>query len=279
MLSVILVVISVATNDSQVVRTRRSFGTSIPNTQIYSVVEYQGQKVYIYESLSNHPKNQIYYYAPIIFPKRKSSNNWIWTSGNGELRVTVMFGNDEIDEMVRSKIMTIGENRSFDVTSLIIDSFSAFIVSTNSEPVPGVHPFRSQNANDKTMTLRFQCSSEVIAQKVMSHVIKGEYDVEFAFFFAGFKKVSTNMVSITGDSLKSVLSKTTADGENAMATYIHRLQTNKFISSYLANVRKMIYKENPESDTSSLTIGLEEQFVSLMQQGMMHLSFNFNSFF
>jgi hypothetical protein len=64
-----------------------------------------------------------------------------------------------------------------------------------------------------------------------------------------------------------VLSKTTADGGNTKATYIHRGQANKFVSSYLANVRKMIYKEDRKSNTSSLTVGLEERFVSLMQQG------------
>jgi hypothetical protein len=167
------------------------------------------------------------------------------------------------------------------VTSLIIDSFSAFIVGINSQPVPGVHPFRSRNSNDKTMTLRFQCSSESIAQKVMSQIVEGDYDIEFAFFFSGFMEVSTNMVSISGESLKSVLSKTTADGGNTRATYIHRTQANKFISNYLANVRKMIYKENPMSDTSSLTNGLEEQFVSLMQQGMTIIFYHsfFNSSF
>ncbi len=75
------------------------------------------------------------------------------------------------------------------------------------------------------------------------------------------------MVSITRDSLKSVLAKTIADGGNTMATYIHRDQANKFVSSYLANVRKIIYKEDPTSNTSSLTAGLEEEFISLMQQG------------
>ncbi|CAF4664057.1 unnamed protein product, partial [Rotaria sp. Silwood2] len=125
-----------------------------------------------------------------------------------------MFGNDEIDDMARKKVIKTGENGTFEVAPLIIDSFSAFVVGANNKPVPGVHPFRRIHPNDKTMTIRFECSSEVIAQKVMSRVIDGDYDVEFAFFFAGLNKVSTNMVSVTSDSLKSVLSKTTADGGN-----------------------------------------------------------------
>ncbi|CAF5036665.1 unnamed protein product, partial [Rotaria magnacalcarata] len=179
-----------------------------------------------------------------------------------------MFGNDDIDDMARKKVAKTGETGTFDVAPLIIDSFSAFIVNANNKPVPGVHPFRRTHPSDKTMTIRFECSSEVIAKEVMSRVIDGDYDVEFAFFFAGLNKVSTSIMSITSDSLKSVLSKTTADGGNTKSTYIHRGQANKFVSTYLANVRKMIYKEDPKSNTSSLTAGLEDQFVSLMQQGM-----------
>ncbi|CAF1495497.1 unnamed protein product, partial [Rotaria magnacalcarata] len=203
-----------------------------------------------------------------MFPKKELNTNWIWTSGRGELRLNVMFGNDEIDDMARQEIVKTGETGTFKVAPLIIDSFSAFVVSANNNPVPGVHPFRRMHPSDKTMTIRFECSSEGIAKKVMSRVINGDYNVEFAFFFAGLNKVSTSIMSITSDSLKSVLSKTRADGGNTKATYIHRGQANKFISSYLANVRKMIYKEDPKSNTSSLTAGLEDQFVSLMQQGM-----------
>lgn len=202
-----------------------------------------------------------------MFPKKKVDTNWIWTSGRGELRLNVMFGNDDIDDMARKEIVKTGENGTFKVAPLIIDSFSAFIVNTDNQPVPGVQPFRRIHPSDKTMTIRFVCSSEVIAKSVMSCVIDGDCDVEFSFFFAGLNKVSTSMVSITSNSLKSVLSKTAADGGNTKATYIHRSQTNKFVSSYLVNVRKMIYKEDPKSDTSSLTAGLEEQFVSLVQQG------------
>ncbi len=260
------------TTDSKANRPDSSYGTSIVDTKIHTIVDYYGQQIYIYKSLSNDPKNLIYYYIPIMVPKKKLNTNWISTSGEGELRLNVMFGNDEIDDMARKKVIEKGETGTFEVAPLIIDSFSAFVVSGNSKPVPGVHPFRRIHPNDKTMTIRFECSSEVIAQEViaqevMSRVINGSYEVEFAFFFAGFNKVSTSMVSITSDSLKNVLSKTTADGKNTKATYIHRDQANEFVSSYLANVRKMVYKEDPNSNASSLTVGLEERFVSLMQQG------------
>ncbi|CAF1047088.1 unnamed protein product [Adineta steineri] len=255
------------TTDSKVDRTDSSYGTGIVNTQIYTIVDYHGQQIYVYKSLSNDPKNLIYYYVPVMVPKKKLDTSWIWTSGKGELRLNVMFGNDEIDDMARHEIVKTGETGKFKVAPLIIDSFSAFIVSANNKPVPGVIPFRRVHPSDKTMTIRFECSSEVTANKVMSSVIDGDYDIEFAFFFAGLNKVSTTMISITSNSLESVLSKTKADGGNTNATYIHRDQANKFVSDYLANVRKMIYKEDPKSDTSSLTAGLKEQFVSLMQQG------------
>ncbi len=262
-----MVGIALNTTDSIANRPDSSYGTGIVDTKIHSIVDYYGQQIYIYKSLSNDPKNLIYYYVPIMFPKKKLNNNWIWTTDRGEVRLNVMFGNDEIDDMARQEIIKTGETGKFKVAPLIIDSFSAFVVSVNNQPVPGVHPFHRIHPNDKTMTIRFQCSSKVIAEKVMSRIINGDYDVEFAFFFAGLNKVSTSMVSITRDSLKSVLAKTIADGGNTMATYIHRDQANKFVSSYLANVRKIIYKEDPTSNTSSLTAGLEEEFISLMQQG------------
>ena len=262
-----MLAIALNTTDSKADRPDSSYGTGIVNTQIHTIVDYHGQQIYIYKSLSNDPKILIYYYIPIMVPKKKPDTNWIWTSGEGELRLNVMFGNDDIDDMARKKVVKTGETRTFDVAPLIIDSFSAFVVGGNNMPVPGVQPFRRTHPSDRTMTIRFECSSEVIAKEVMSRVIDGDYDVEFAFFFAGLNKVSTSIVSITSESIKIVLSKTTADGGNTKATYIHRGQANKFVSSYLANVRKMIYKEDPKSNTSSLTAGLEDQFISLMQQG------------
>lgn len=259
--------IALNTTDSKANRPDSSYGTGIVDTKIHTIVDYYGQQIYIYKSLSNDPKNLIYYYVPIMFPKKKQNTNWIWTTGRGELRLNVMFGNDEIDDIARKRVVKMGQTGTFEVAPLIIDSFSAFVVDANNEPVPGVYPFRRIHPNDKTMTIRFQCSSKVIAQEVMSRVIDGDYDVEFAFFFAGLNKVSTSMVSITSDSLKRVLSKTIADGGNTKATYIHRDQANKFVSSYLANIRKMICKEDLKSTTSSLTAGLEERFISLLQQG------------
>ncbi|CAF3693171.1 unnamed protein product [Rotaria socialis] len=174
-------------------RTDSSYGTGIVNTQIYTIVDYRGQQIYIYKSLSNDPKNLIYYYVPIMFPKKKLNTNWIWTSGRGELRLNVMFGNDEIEDKAWQEIGKTGETGTFKVVPLIIDSFSAFVGNADNKPVSGVHLFRRTHPNDKTMTIRFQCSSEVIAKEVMSSVVDGDYDVEFAFFFAGLNKVSISM--------------------------------------------------------------------------------------
>lgn len=236
------------------------------STQIYAFVQYHGHQVYIYKSLTSSMNNLIYYYVPIMIPKVKSNDSWIWTSGKGELRLHVMFGNDEIETLVRKEIVKTGENGTFQVALLIIDSFSVFITNANNKPIPGVYPFRKTHPNEKTMTIRFQCSSEDIAQEVMSHVIDGDYDVEFVFFFAGFYKISMSRVPITKDLLKNVLIKTTADGGNTKAIYIHRNQADKFISTYLSNVRKMIYKEDLKSNTSLVTTGLEETLFSLIQR-------------
>lgn len=63
------------------------------------------------------------------------------------------------------------------------------------------------------------------------------------------------------------MSKTTADGNNTNAQYIHRLQATSFVGKYLTNVKKMIYMENDDTNASALTGNLQDQYISLMQQG------------
>lgn len=237
-------------------------------TKIHTVVDYHGQQIYIYKL--NDTNHRIYYYVPIVFPEKKLNTSWIWTSGRGELRLNLMFGNDEIDEIVRKKIVKTGETGLFDVAPLIIDSFSAFIVSTHDEPVLGVHSFHRTHPNGKTMTIRFQCSSENVAHKVMTHIIDGDYDIEFAFFFADLNKntaAAASMSTITSNSLRNVLLKTVADGEYANAIYIDKEQINKFVSNYSANVIKIIYK-----DDSSLIVGLHEDFMAITKQQVYKLT-------
>ncbi|CAF1603356.1 unnamed protein product [Rotaria magnacalcarata] len=149
----------------------------------------------------------------------------------------------------------------------MIDSLTAYIVRGTNLPVEGVYPYKALHPNQLTMICRFQCSSAENANDIVKKIIDGYYEIEMAFRFAGFKQVSTNMISITSDQLKSVLSKTIADGGNKNAQYIHRNQGTSFLSKYFINVKKMIYMERENANMSSLSSGLNDQFISLLQQG------------
>ncbi|CAF4466410.1 unnamed protein product [Rotaria magnacalcarata] len=165
-------------------------------------------------------------------------------------------------------------SRFWDVAPLMIDSLMAYIVRGANLPVEGVHPYKAVHPNQLTMIFRFRCSTQEIAEEIVKKIIEDEYEIEISFYFAGFKQVSMNLVSISSDQLRSVLSKTVADGGSTNAQYIHRQQTSTFVGRYLTNVRKMIYMENEKANMSMLTTSLEDQFSSLMEQGKIRISFN-----
>ncbi|CAF2774091.1 unnamed protein product [Rotaria sp. Silwood2] len=123
----------------------------------------------------------------------------------------------------------------------------AYIVRGADSPVEGVDPYKLVNPNQLTMTFRFQCSSQQIANETATKISDGEYEIQISFFFAGFKQVSTNLVSISSDQLRSVLSKTVADGGSTSA-------------------KKMIYMEKEDSISSMLINGLEDQFKASLDQ-------------
>ncbi|CAF1332399.1 unnamed protein product [Adineta ricciae] len=249
-------------------------------TQILTIVDYKGSQVYIYGAISNENENKltpqkwIFYYVPVMARSQNGlGDRWIWSS-NTEIRLTLMLGNPEIQELARKAIVDKYDpnvsqySKSWTVAPLMIDSLTAFIVSGRASPVAGVHPYRVVHPNSLTMTFRFQCSSKETAELIAKKVANGDYEIEIAFYFAGFKHMTTNFFSITSDQLKSVLSKTIVDGGSITAQYIHRNQASKFIENYIANVKKMIYMENINAVTASLINDLEEQFISLLQQGM-----------
>ena len=204
----------------------------------------------------------------------QTSNNDIWTwSMKNEVRVKLMLGNTEVEHLAREAIakkfdMTTAEySKYWDIAPLMIDSFTAYVVTGSNSPVAGVQPYHSVHPNSLVMILRFPCSTDDNAQNVAKMISSGEYEIEIAFYFDGFKHTSTSLVSITAEQLKSVSSKTTADGGNTDAKYIHRNQASKFVGQYVTNVKKMIYSESSDVDTQSLVKGLEDQFIGLLQQG------------
>ncbi|CAF1238557.1 unnamed protein product [Didymodactylos carnosus] len=117
------------------------------------------------------------------------------------------------------------------------------------------------------MTFRFPCSSTVAAKEIVTKLINSDYEIEIAFYFAGFKQITTNFISITSGQLQNILSKTIADGKSNNAQYIHRRQSSSFIGKYTTNVNKMIYSENPNAILSAIMGNLEDQFISLLEQG------------
>ncbi|CAF2102464.1 unnamed protein product [Rotaria magnacalcarata] len=159
-------------------------------------------------------------------------------------------------------------SKYWDIAPLMIDSLTAYIVEGSSSPIPGIEPYHAAHPNSLVMIFRFKCSTEERAREIVKLLGEGEYEIEIAFHFAGFQEVSTNFVSITGDQIKGVSSKTAADGGNANAEYIHRSQATKFISLYNTNVQTMIYVESTDFNSQTLSAGMQETFISLMKQAM-----------
>jgi len=266
----------------------RSLASSVANTNILTLFKYNGSQIYVYSSASNEgekPEKWIFYYVPVMAPLQSSLNNpWVWASKN-EVRVKLLLGDDAIEEMARKAIVKkydieTGKYAQFwDIAPLMIDSLTAYIVEGSSSPVAGVEPYRAIHPNSLSMIFRFKCSTEENAQSIAEMIQDGEYEIEISFYFAGFYGASTNFISITGDQLKAAASKTTADGENTNAQYIHRDQASSFIAKYTMNVKKIAYSENSAADTKPLADGLEAQFLSLLQQGNFHYptnSYNLN---
>lgn len=187
-----------------------------------------------------------------------------------------MLGNSVVEEQARKAISRKFDREevekyssSWTIAPLMIDSLTAYIVRSSGSPVEGVYPYRAIHPNTSSIILRFQCSTEEITNDTTKKLTDGSYEIEISFFFAGFKQISTNLIAITSEQFKNVFNKTTADGGNKNVSYIHRSQLKNFINQYSINVKKMIYLENPQAtNTSELTHGLEEQFLSLLHQGL-----------
>ncbi|CAF5094052.1 unnamed protein product [Rotaria sp. Silwood1] len=209
--------------------------------------------------------------SPVALPNH---DRWVTAIGN-EVRLRLMLGNETVEELARQAILRKYSNsidnessKYWDVIPLIIETLTAYIVQSSSAPVVGVEPYRAIHPNSLYLTFRFHCITPKLALQVAEKLYNGDYEIEIAFYFGGIRETHVNFVSITGDQLKSVLSKTTADGGNTNATYIHRNQASKYVGRYVVNVKKMMYIENPNANLSQITDGLEEQFTALFQQAM-----------
>lgn len=272
---------TISTNSSTVKRTARdsNLATAIVNSQVLTILNYQNNQVYIYGALSNENENRltpekwVFYFVPLMLPItiNNFSDQWVYIVGQ-EIRMSLILSNDDIQDLVRSAIMkkydlnTAKYYPFWDVAPLMIDYLVAYIVRGTNLPVEGIPPFKLVHPNQLTMTFQFRYASENNAKEVVEKLLSSEYQVEIAFYFAGFKQVSTNLMSVTSDQLRSILSKTVADGQSNNAQYIHRRQSASFVSQYTTNVQKLIYIESTDTNLSSSIASLEAQFTLLMQQ-------------
>ena len=264
------------TNDSQL--SKQSFGSAVINVHHFTQFLYEGSQIYVYSAKLNeeHPEDArkwSFFYVPVLQPVRSSVDfDWVWTVKN-EVRLQLALGNAEVENATRQAVADrFNENyanysKYWVIAPLMIDMLTGFVVTVSSAPAEGIAPFQLVNPNSMIITFRFACSNPENAQHIADRILDGEYNVEVAFHFAGLFEVTTDMITITGNQLKSVVSKTVADGGNTNATYIHRSQGTSFVGMYMANVRKMIYTENGNANTSYLMNGLQEEFKALFQQG------------
>lgn len=202
-----------------------------------------------------------------------------------EVRMKLILGDANVEAAARRAIankysdeLVTNYLKFWDVAPLMIDSLVAYVVKGSNSAVEGVLPYHLIHPNSMAINLRFECASHESALNIAQKLLDGYYEAEVAFHFDGFFDVNTSMVTITGDQIKSVLSKTIADGGNANAQFIHRNQATDFVGKYLTNVQKMIYVENAGTDLTALTAGLNEQFNALFQQGSIIDVFLFDSY-
>lgn len=262
---------------------KESIGEVVFNTHHFTQFLYGDEQVFVYSPKKNdenilEPQKWAFYYVPILQPIKVSSDSqWIWIHKN-EVRVRLALGNPDVEKAARRAIADQFDNETVEqysklwvVAPLMMDSLSAYIVTVSSSLVDGVAPFHIDNPISNSITFRFECVANETAQSIATSLLEGDYDIEVSFYFAGMHSVKTNMITITATQLQAVLSKTIADGGGTNATYIHRDQASSFVAKYVANVKKMIYIEDPTTNMTLLTNGLEEQFTALFQEGKHYL--------
>ena len=258
---------------------KETIGNVVFNVHHFTQFVFDGNQIYVYSPKKNdenvqQPQKWTFFYVPILQPVQAAPLlPWVTVVGL-EVRIRLALGTPAVEQAARRAIANqFGEElankyaQSWVIAPLMLDSFSAYVVTVGSTPVPGVIPFSIDNPNSNTITLRFICLTKEAALVIAVGLLTGTMDIEVSLYFSGMHRVKTNMITITATNLQSVLSKTIADGGGTNASYIHRDQASSFIAKYITNVKKLIYLEEPDVNISMLTHGLEEQLISLFQLG------------
>lgn len=257
---------------------RCSLTTDAVNVQTLTMFEYSGKQIYVYTSKMNDdaskPKKWKFYYVPDMQPVQPTESDWVWAADK-EVRMKLIVGDTNIEAAARratnnkfSDELVANYSRFWDVAPLMIDSLTAYVVKGSRSPVLGVLPYNQIHPNSMVITVQLEYSSVERASNTTKHLLVGYYEMAIALHFGGFWDMSTSMLTITGDQLKLVLSKTVADGGDMSVEFIHRNQAADFVGKYLENVKTMIHVEDSKNNLSSLTAGLNEQLLALFQQGL-----------
>ncbi|CAF1515186.1 unnamed protein product [Adineta ricciae] len=259
---------------------KENIGNVVFNIHHFTQFVFDGHHIYVYSPKKNEenvhePRKWTFFYVPILQPVQSSLLS-PWVSINKlEIRIRLALGTFQVQEAARQAIINQFDDeiatkysRSWVIAPLMLDSLSAYVVAAGSLPVPGVVPFQIDNPNTDIVTLRFVTLTKEVALFVAGGLLIGDLDIEVSLRFSGMHRVRTNMMTITGTQLQSVLSKTIADGGGTNSTYIHREQASSFIAKYLTNVKKLIYIEDSNANTSIITHGLQEQLGTLFQESM-----------
>ncbi|CAF3887935.1 unnamed protein product [Adineta steineri] len=259
---------------------KETIGNVVFNVHHFTQFLFDGNHVYIYspkknEENTHEPQKWTFFYVPILQPVQ-TSLIVPWVSINKlEVRVRLALGSSRVEEAARQAIsnqfdreITQKYSKSWVIAPLMLDSLSAYIVTVGSIPVPGVVPFHIDNPNSNTITFRFVCVTKEAALAIAAGLLIGDFDIEVSLHFSGMHRVRMNMMSITSTQFQSVLTKTIADGGGTNSTYIHRDQSSNFLAKYMTNVKKIIYIEDSNVNTSILSHGLQEQLSTLFQDGI-----------
>ncbi|UJR14266.1 hypothetical protein I4U23_001257 [Adineta vaga] len=259
---------------------KENIGNVVFNVHHFTQFLFDGHYIYVYSPKKNEenihePRKWTFFYVPILQPVQSSLLS-PWVSLNKlEVRIRLALGTSKVQEAARQAIINQFDDetvqkysRSWVIAPLMLDSLSAYIVTAGSIPVPGVTPFRIDNPNSDTIILRFASLTKEVSLVIAAGLLIGDFDIEVSLYFSGMHRVRTNMMTITATQIQSVLSKTIADGGVTNVTYIHREQATNFIAKYLTNVKKLIYIEDFNANTSLMTYGLQEQLGSIFQESM-----------
>jgi microcystin-dependent protein len=268
-----------------------SLATAVVNTKILTLISYENTQIYIYGALANDnefkdsPERWIFYYVPVAiipierFYDESISSKWMW-SVEDRIKVKILLGNQIITDKAREAIKKKYSEKhnqfsaKWDVSPLMIDSLTAYIVEIGSgESAPGVQPYHVVHPHGLTVTATFVCSQERVSQEVLKRIFHNEYEIRVAFVFAGFRQVTTNLVFMSAQTVKTAFTKTVADSGDDKAEYIHRSQVNKFVQNYLSNLQLMVYSEGGKTENSAPEFGageLLQHFSHLFTQGILN---------